>query len=940
MKVYWLVLLFVAFSILSAQLPPQLAEMPLATDPDILHGTLENGLKYYIVENAKPANRVELRLWVDAGSVLEDDDQLGLAHFTEHMAFNGTKNFAKSEVVDYLASIGMGFANGLNAMTSFDFTMYQLKVPTDNPEHLQKGFQILSDMAYQVTFDPDELERERGVIIEEWRMGQDANSRIRDITNKVTFAGSRYADRMPIGTYESLTTFGRDEIVRFYHDWYRPDLQTVLVIGDMPKAEALRLIEQYFAVIPARENPRPREIFSVPDHPEPRAVVATDPEFSYSTISASWTSEHTRNQTVGDFFQNLHQQMFFTMLNARLQELTQDEDPPFSFAYGSSGTMLKGLAQTNLTAYTGEGKNLSALNVLMTEAERVRQHGFVPGEFERAKINYIRRLEAAVEQKSTQESSSLVWQFFGTMMRGDVRMSPEHTLMLAQQLLDGVQLANINALVDDLITEDNLTISYASFDKDGMIHPTEAELLGVYALVNAAQISPYEDTEVTEPLMEAIPKAGRITKRKVHKDSGIREWTLSNGVTVISKKTAFKADEVLFGARRPGGFSGHPISEAHNAQLLGSFLDGSGVGDFDNNTLTRMLAGKIARVNMGLETYYDTFNGSASPRDLETLFQLIYQNATNARFEQKSLAAFIGRMKPWLENAENNPESVFSDSLQTLLYAGHPMYAPLRVGHLNRMRIENLQSLYQQRFGDYTGFTFFFVGNFDEAILEEYCKIYLANLPAKGKKTRITDAGIRPFSGRQEVRFAKGSSESAYVAHATTDAFNLSDDNKVAMSAMINVLNEKLRENIRERMSGVYAIQAWPQYIDHPKSQFMVTIWMSCSPERVDELNSAIFATIDSIRAGTFDERYIVSSKAVLEKRYEESIAQNRYWLSRMTENKFSPVKLDSFLDHPARYARIDRKMITKAAQDYLKFDKSKLTVVMVPDKSAVPANE
>ncbi len=937
MKIYWLALLLVTISILGAQLPPELGNIPLMPDPDILQGTLTNGMKYYIVQNAKPANLAELRLYVDAGSILEDEDQLGLAHFTEHMAFNGTKNFAKSEVVDYLASIGMGFANGLNAMTSYDFTMYQLKIPTDNKDQLEKGFLILSDMAHQVSFDPDELERERGVIIEEWRMGQDASARMDKITSAVTLAGSRYATRQPIGSYEVLSTFKRDQIVRFYQDWYRPDLQTVLVIGDLPKAEALQLIEQYFGNIPARENPRPREVFTVPDHPEPRAVVATDPEYPYSDITASWTGEHSRAQTIGDFYKNLHQQLFFTMLNERLQELTLQEDPPFSMAYGNSGTMLKGLASTNLTAFTGEGKNLSALRVLLSEAERVRKHGFQASEFDRAKVNLIRRLEAAVEQRSTQESHALVWRFFGTMMRGDVPMSPEQSLQLTTQLLETVQLENINALVDDYITADNLTISYSSFDKEGMVHPSEAELLAVYNEVQASEILPYEDKVISEPLIKEIPKPGKIAKRKLHKASGIKEWTLSNGVKVFSKKTDYKADEVLFAAKSPGGYSRYSPSKAFDARWLGAFTEGSGFGEYDVTSLSRMLAGTIGSISLDLDTYYEVMNGSASPRDLGTLFQLLYQYSTNPRFEQKELSSFVARWKPWLENSGNNPEQAFSDSLQSLTYARHPLMGPLRVEHLNSLELESLKSIFADRFGDFSDFSFFFVGNFDEQMLEDYCKIYLANLPSKGRKDKIVDAGIRPFTGQQSSRFAKGNSESAYVAHVSTGAFKATDDNKVAMSAMLLVLNEKLRENIREQMSGVYSIQAWQEYINHPKPAYLINIWMSCAPDRVDELNSAIFATIDSLRLGDFSDRYLVSTKAVLEKRYEESISQNRYWLDRIVENSFSKVKLDSFLNHPQRYAKIDKKMISKAAKNYLIFDKNKLSVIMVPQKASAP---
>lgn len=936
MKVYWLCILLIAFSFLNAQLPPELADQPLPMDPEVLYGTLENGIKYYIVQNAKPKNIAELRLYIDAGSVLEDEDQRGLAHFTEHMAFNGTEHFEKSEVVDYLASIGMGFANGLNAMTSYDFTMYQLKIPTDNREQLEKGFLILSDMAHSVAFEPEELERERGVIIEEWRMGQGANERVSKKVSEVTFAGSRYANRTPIGSHDVLTSFGRDEIVRFYNDWYRPDLQSVLVIGDLPKEDALALVQEHFGNIPASENPRPREIFTVPDHPEPRAVVATDAEFPYSIISADWSVEPGSFQTVGDFYQSLHRSLFFTMLNSRLEELTKTEDPPFSFAYGSSGSRLKGLSQTSLAAYTGEGKNLSALQVLLTEAERVRTHGFLPSEFERAKINYLRLLEANVEQRSTKESRALVWDFFDTLMNGDVPMSEEHVLMLATQLIDGVQLQNINALVDDYITEDNLTISYQSIDKEGMVHPSPEQLLRVHSEVIASDIPAYEDIQITEPLMAEIPNPGKITRRKLHKASGIQEWTLSNGIKVFSKKTDFKADEVLFSAYSPGGSSRYDAESAKHAQLLGSFVNDGGVGDFDSNSLTRMMTGKIANLYLNVGTYNEGFTGSASPKDMEILFQLLYQTGTIARFDQKDLNSFITRMKPWLENKGTNPEQVFSDSLQSLTYNNHPMMQPLDLENLNSMELTSLKAMYNDRFGNYGDFSFFFVGNFDQKLLEEYSAIYLANLPVQKRKDRIVDAGIRTVRGIKESRFAKGSSESAYVAHVTADSFKLNDDNKTQMSAMLMVLNEKLRENIREHMSGVYAIQAWQGYIDQPKQEYTISIWMSCSPERVDELNEAIFATIDSIKAGAFEDRYVISSKAVLEKRYEENIYQNRYWMNNMLSNASANIKLDSFLDHPDRYARIDKKTITKAARKYLNFDNTKLSVIMVPEKSAL----
>nr|MDK2850443.1 zinc protease [Candidatus Cloacimonadota bacterium] len=932
MKVFWLSLLTLALSFSFAQLPQELAEMPLPDDPEIITGTLENGLTYYIKQNSQPANIAELRLYVDAGSIVEDEDQRGLAHFTEHMAFNGSENFGRSEIVDYLASIGMGFANGLNAMTSYDFTMYQLKIPTNDTEQLEKGFLILSDMADKVSFDPEELEKERGVIIEEWRMGQNAMSRINEQTFKVRFAGSRYATRMPIGTYEVLSTFGRDEIVRFYEDWYRPDLQSVVVVGDIDPERAINLVQKYFGNIPARENPRPREIYEVPDHPAPRAVVATDPEFPYSTITASWRREPQSFNTVGDYLKDLQESLFFAMLNARLDELVQGENPPFSFAQANSGSMMKSFSSTDLLAYTASGKNQEALRVLLTEAERIRRYGFTDSELERAKSSYIRSLEREVEESSTRDSDRIVWDIFETLIFGNTIISAEQNLALASQFVNIIPVEAVNAVIEDLITEENLTIIYESIEKAGMEHPTEEQLLAVYGEVQNLEIEPYEDNEISEPLMDPLPNPGSITKRKSIGDSGIQQWTLSNGVQVYSKHTDFKADEILFSAKSPGGYSRYDSDDAMTAQLLGNYLSISGVGDFDRNAMSRIMNGKIASVNLYVDTYYEGFQGSASPRDLETLFQLVYQYGTNPRFDQSSLNSMINQLKPFLEHSGTNPEQVFFDSLQAFSYDHHPLKESLKIEHLDKLKLEDFVRIHNDRFADFSDFAFFFTGNFDEEALEEYAKIYLANLPTSRRKDKIVDKGILPISGKHDVKFYKGSSESAYVAHVTNGKMQYKDDEKVAISALNLVLNEKLRENIREELSGVYVIQAWNTYEMHPKEHYMLNIFMTCSPDRVDELNEAIFATIDSICAGNFAQRYVDSTKAVLQKRYEESMSQNRYWLARMSDNAFSKEKMDSFLDHPSRYEKIDKKQIVNSAKKYLNFDKNHLSVVMIPE--------
>lgn len=939
MRAFWLSLftLFICLSFAQIVAPPVMPEgqMQLPQDEDILTGTLENGIKYFIVENSMPANRAELRLYVDVGSIVEDEDQVGLAHFTEHMAFNGTKHFDRTEVVDYLTSIGMGFANGLNAMTSFDFTMYQLKIPTDNKEQLDKGFLILSDMAHNVSFLPDELESERGVIIEEWRMGQNAQSRISDKVSKVRFAGSRYADRSPIGTYEILSTFTRDEIVRFYEDWYRPDLQSVIVVGDLPKEEALALVKKHFAHIPPHENPRTRETYRVPDFPEARAVVATDPEYPYSTITASWARADKSLKTYEDYYLQLHESLFFDMLNARLTELSQSEDPPFSFAYGYSGSMLKGMTSTDLMAYTAAGKNREALKTLLTEAERIRQHGFSLSELERSKTRVLRQMERAVEQSSTRESSAIVWQIFAGVSGDDAIMSAQQDLDIAALMMGMVNLDLINRIVDELITEDNLTISYTANEGAGITHPTEEELLAVYSEVSASEIMPYEDREVSRPLMEEKPKAGKITKRKTHKKSGIKEWTLSNGAKVYSKKTDFKKDEIRFVAKSPGGYSRYDVDKSYVARQLEDYLHSSGVGEMDKTELSRILTGKIASASPYVGRYYEGMGGHASPKDLEVMFELIHEYSTNPRFDQVSLNSHINRSRAFYENQASDPQTAFSDALREYSANHHPMAGATKVEHLEALNLEDLQAVFEDRFADFSDFSFFFVGNFDEELLEEYVKTYIASLPKLKRKDKIVDAKIRKFKGINIARFTKGSSESAQVAHATTGKICLRDANRSKIEAMLLVLNERLREDIREEMGGVYVVQAWQGYEQHPKDEYEITIYMACAPENVDELNAAIFETVESVRRGDFDTSYVDAAKQVLKKRYEENLSKNNYWLGHIVNNVYGREKIDAFLNMDARYDKINKKIVAKTAKKYLRFDKNRLTVIMVPENGA-----
>jgi len=934
MKGKWLclALLFCA-TVLLAVIPPEVASQPLPTDPDLVQGVLPNGLKYYIMRNAKPEKRIEVRLVVDAGSVNEDDDQQGLAHFTEHMAFNGSKNFPRTEMVEYLTSIGMGYHNGLNGGTTYDNTTYMFKLPTDDEKKLRKGFSILSDIAWQLSMDDSEIDRERGVILEEWRLGQRAEQRLNDVIDKVRMAGSRYAERNPIGKEALLRSFKHDSLKRYYRDWYRPDLETVMMVGDYDPQAMEAMVKEYFSVIPKRDNPRPKENYPVPDNPEPRAVVALDKELSTGNVQITWKKEIPANTTLGTWYNDLKRNLFFTMFNMRMQEISMKPDTPFAYAYAFSYNWLKSFASDFMLAVFNEGRSEDALRTLMTEATRIKQHGFQKGEFDRAKQQLIRDAENTVAAKPTRDSGRLTWGIIGPLNKGDSILSPEQEEALTKGMINEIRLDEVNAIISDIISSQNMTISLSGTDKPGAVYPSEKQMLDIFHEVQQTLLEPWVDTTVNEPIMASMPTPGKITKEKTYPRSGIKQWTLSNGINVYAKQTDFKADEVMMKAMSPGGKAMLNSGEAKAVDLLPMYLDSAGFGNFDGPALQKALAGKVANVNLGVETYDDELQGSCSPKDLELMFQLTNQYLTAPRDDPGAFAAAVARIRPFIQNAQLDPETVFDDSLTMLKYNHHPLKASLHAEDLDNISYSEFLKAFKDRYADLSDFSFFVVGAFDEAALKEYCKTYLATLPASKKnQDYMKDAGIRSFAGNKEVKFRNGSSDRFFESTVTTGNYKFTVENATLLNTLMHISYEKLRENVRENLSGAYAVVIWQELTHFPKPEVSINTWLGCDPERAEALNEATFATLDSIRLGQFDNKYLASAKTTMLKSFEEDIKSNRYWLAKMSDNAFYKLPIDGFVDYPKLYARIDRKAVVKAANQYLTFDKNKLTVIMLPE--------
>ena len=930
-RIYLGLILICCILNLGAIIPPEYASYPLQQDPEVISGTLDNGLKYYIKQNAKPEKRLELRLYINAGSIVEDDDQRGLAHFVEHMAFNGTKNFPRTEMVDYLTSIGMGYHNGLNGGTSYDYTVYEFKLPTDDENKVRKGISILSDIAWQVSFEPSEIERERGVIQEEWRLGQSAQQRIQDQIDKVRFAGSRYAERNPIGTIENIKTFKPESLIRYYQDWYRPDLETVFIVGDCDPQKMESLVKEYFGIIPKRENPRPRLSYPVPDNIEPRAVTVLDKEQPYTMLRSTWKVKTAPVTDLVSLYNEMKQDLFFTMVNSRLQELSQQPDPSFSYAYMYNTNWLQGFNATDCIMIANEGRSEDAFRTLITELARIRQYGYQSAELERAKQIMIRQAEKWVADKPTMDSEDVIWELLNAVMSGDTIISAEFYEQMLKGLINEIALSEVNDIVDDVITSENLTLSLAGTDKPGANYPSQEELLAIYHQAITQELEPWEDITVNEPLLETIPHPGKINKEKVFPKSGIKQWKLSNGVTVYSKKTDFKADEVILVAQSPGGKAKLKPEDYKAAEIMSQYFNVSGFGNFDAPALQKALAGKIVYVYPTISTYYEGWRGSCSPQDLELMFQLLYQYNYAPRFNEEAFSTAVASTRAWIQNRLLEPSNAFFDTLFVLMFNNHPLKRNLHPEELDSITLKQVKDIFQERFGDYTDFTFYVVGNFDEEQLKNYCQTYLANLPVKGRKEKMTDVGIRAFTGKKEITFNKGT-ERSFVSNVTNDKASISPQNNVQQSALQMIAYEKLRENVRENMSGAYVVEIQSSYDYMPEPGIFTFTWMGCNPDRARELNAATFATLDSLKNGLFADKYIESTKTTLHKKYEENIKSNRYWVTNMSENISHNLPIDCFLDYPALYDKLNKKAITKTAKQYYVFDKSLLSVYMFPE--------
>lgn len=854
----------------------------LPVDPKITKGKLANGLTYYIRENKKPEKKVELRLVVNVGSVLEDDDQRGLAHMAEHMAFNGTKTFKKNEIVSYLQSIGVEFGHDLNAYTSFDETVYILPIPTDQPTNLEKGFQILEDWAHQVTYYDEDINSERAIILEESRYGKSGEERMFNKIYPELFKGSQYANRLPIGVDSIIKNFKSDAIRRFYKDWYRPDLMAVIVIGDINKDDALKYIEKHFAGIQSSSN-RIRTFYDVPPYQSSKAMIVTDKEatgFEFGIFYPAFKYASPTN--VKEYKEEIVQKLYTEMFSERLSELVKKGNPPFIFAYAGFDGYAKNYKSFTVQGSTGTQDVQKGIDAALTEIERLRRYGFTLPEFERAKKNFLSQYEKSWNNREKTESRIYANEYINNFTSGESIPGIEFEFDLIKKIIPTIQLEEINAVTNIYKNEKNRFSFVMGPDSSGIKLPTEGDIVKLLdSKTNDAGIKPYEEKAIASSLLTVVPKSGKIISNQKNTILGTTELTLSNGVKVTLKHTDFKDDQILLSASRYGGITHYGLADKYSAENAVSIISSMGIGAFSPVDLNKALAGKVASIRPTMSQYKAGFSGRSSNKDVETMFQLLYLNVTAPRKDSVLYNSFLQKSKAQTSMLKSNPQIAFIDTIYDELYNKNPL-APTTIPKMenyDKINLDRVLSIYNQRLGDIGGMHFTIVGSFDEKTILPLLEKYVASLPAKSR-SQFVDDKVNYFTGSKNITFKKGKEEKSLIIGVIHGDLPYSESNALKLEGLSDAMNILIIEEMREKIQGIYGGGTKAELNKIPTGRYEFVLQLPCGPNKVDTLINAFHSELKEIVEKGIAQSYVDKiKKAWLEKR-KVDIKTNEYWLS------------------------------------------------------------
>jgi zinc protease len=926
--------LFLASSIqtVAQDFSAQLTE-EIPFDNKVVTGKLDNGLTYYIRPNAKPENKVELRLVINAGSIMEDDDQQGLAHFVEHMCFNGTEHFEKNELVSYLQSLGIEFGGDLNAYTSFDETVYMLPVPTEDPETVDKGLLVLSDWANGVLLTDEEIDKERGVILEELRIGQGASQRMRDEYFPEMFKNSMYAERLPIGKKDILETFEYETIRRFYKEWYRPDLMAIIAIGDLDVDEMKKKIEEKFGSIEMPKEYRERKEFEVPDHQETYVSVVSDKEAPYTMIQLMYKDDIEETKIWNDYRRDLAESMYNGMLRARLTELTKSANPPFMFGSTSYSGMVRTKNAYSSFAVVGPDGIENGLKTLLMENARVKQHGFTQSELDRYKEEYLTRMEKQFNESDKTESERYVYEYINHFLEDVPSPGIEAEYDFTKKALPTIKLEEVNALAKDWIKDYNRVVVITAPEKEGIILPTKEEVESWLVEAENTKVEAYEDAVSDRPLMENIPAAAAITSRETNEELGIEIIEFANGLKAVIKPTEFKNDEILVSAYSFGGTSLYSDEEFESAGMGSELVIESGVNGFSKIELEKLLSGKNIRINPYIGSIQEGFNGNTTPKDFETMLQLINLYFTAPNYNEEAFQSIIKKQKMFLPNLLQDPTTWYRDQVNRIVNNNHIRggYIP-SMEDLDQLSFEAAQKAYSERFSNAADFTFFFVGNIDTDKDVALMQKYLGSLKGQKVAESFRDHQIMPPAGPIEKVVNMGQDQKSMVTIYFTAAADFDSKDKYLLESLGDVLSIKLIENLREEKSGVYGVGARGSMSKLPSGKYRFSIGFPCGPENVDNLIEAAMTEVEKLKTDGPTQEDVDKTKETQRLDYKENLEQNRYWLRALESAWVNQTKAENILKKQEMIDALDIESLKATANKFLKED-AKIQVVLMPEE-------
>ena len=894
-----LLTLFAGHSGVFAQDPAQieqLMQMPLPMNPKVRYGQLDNGMVYYILANKEPRERAEFYIVHNVGAILEEDEQQGLAHFTEHMAFNGTTHFPGKKLLNFLEHNGVKFGADVNAFTAREVTCYNISdVPTTRKGLLDSCMMVLCDWSGEISFDHKEIDDERGVIMEELRTRRNADWRAQDAKERLLFKGSKYAERDVIGTLELLQTFEYQTIKDFYHKWYRPDLQAIIVVGDFDADEMEARVKRMASAVRVPETKTPKPTFDVPVAKGMVYGTYSDPEVQFSRVELFFRHDpdFLRTKTVGNLRSELIREIAVRALNARYDELTQDPGASFLGAQGMYYSIIHPMDVYNITVVPKPGKLVEGYKALVTEAQRAVQHGFLPSEIARVKSDMMRAYQSGYDEREKLPNAAFVWQCINHFTANEAMPGVELEMRMALPMLESIEPEEVNAMIRNLMPSRDLLCFISVPDNEKAALPTEAQASEIYNAICDSQLTPWVDNVKEEPLIPELPTPGTVVSEKTNKTFGTTEWTLSNGMKVIFKPTDFKEDQVLLRATSEGGYSSLPADEIASAQLLGTYFSMSGLGNFDAIELAKHTAGKQVYVNGGVSRFSTDIEGESAAKveELELMFQEIYLLLTAPRFDYKTYNTMIDRVNTVFASQENDPNSIFARRLALLMNDDNPRSEPLSLKTLETVSSEKMLSVYNKLFPGARNYTVMIVGNINPAQLKPLVCQYLASLP-KGEKRSWKDDGLRyPAKAYAHTFSQKMETPKTRVMVGYGMKAKYTAENMIYVSAIEHILGLRNTAEIREKEGGTYGVQERGFLSLRPIPFARMVMIFDTDPQKAEPLIPKVADVFEGLFSEILEDDVLKAKQHFL-KAHGEDIRKNEYWLSVLAEYEESGIDI------------------------------------------------